>query len=115
MSNKKINRKNRHLREKAAKLKGDHLPIEWEEMVEFFENTCAMCFGVGFMTKDHIIPIAHGGSNSIKNLQPLCRSCNSGKMDVCDYRLNLANYLGKKLPLQYRQNLSYHGETFYGY
>jgi len=67
------------------------------------------------MTKDHIIPIYQGGCDRILNIQPLCRSCNSGKMDNCDYRLQLSNYLGKRLPINYRQTLSYHGETIYGY
>lgn len=105
----------RHQREKIAREKGTHTKQEWDDMLDFFESTCAICFGVGFMTKDHIIPIYFGGCDSIKNLQPLCKSCNSGKDDFCDYRWQLANYLNKKLPLIYRQPLSYHGETIYSY
>lgn len=107
--------KNRRIREKEARLKGTHTKQEWDDMVSFFKNTCAICFKRGNVTKDHIIPIYHGGSDSIENLQPLCKSCNSGKMDCCDYRLQLANYLRKRLPINYRTPLSYHGETFYGY
>ena len=32
-----------------------------------------------FMTRDHIIPKALGGSNRLENLQPMCSSCNSVK------------------------------------
>jgi len=35
-------------------------------------------------TKDHIIPKAAGGSNSLKNLQPMCLTCNGEKADNVD-------------------------------
>lgn len=107
--------RNRWKRLKEAKSKGTHTPKEWDDMVSFFENTCCICLCQKPITKDHIIPIFHGGSDAIENLQPLCFSCNSGKMDSCDYRWQLANYLGKRLPLNYRTPLALYGETFYGY
>ena len=110
-----INRKLRRERLKSARLIATHTEDEWYDMLDFFEWTCAICYKKEKITKDHIIPICHGGSDGIENIQPLCRSCNTGKSDCCDYRRQLANYLNKKLPLNYRTKLSYHGETFYGY
>jgi 5-methylcytosine-specific restriction endonuclease McrA len=38
------------------------------------------------MTVDHIIPKAQNGSNSIKNLQPMCSPCNGAKADSAPRR-----------------------------
>lgn len=96
----------RRKREKLAKSKGDHSIEEWERMKSFFDNTCANCFGekgLKFVEKDHIIPLYQGGSNSIKNIQPLCAKCNCGKgSDTSDLRPRLAKYLGKELPENYK-------------
>ena len=29
---------------------------------------------------DHIVPVTHGGTNTLSNLRTLCRACNHGKM-----------------------------------
>lgn len=41
--------------------------------------TCLFCGSREHLTADHIRPVAHGGETSLKNLQTLCRSCNSRK------------------------------------
>ena len=45
-------------------------------------NRCAYCGNKEKrLTIDHITPLAKGGSNSIRNIQFLCKSCNSKKQD----------------------------------
>lgn len=62
----------------AARARGTHTEEEWLALVESFAGACARC-GDRPVTKDHIVAISRGGSDSIDNLQPLCRSCNSLK------------------------------------
>ena len=47
------------------------------------EPLCRMCERIGKVTTanivDHIKPKAHGGTDSLENLQPLCVGCNKAK------------------------------------
>lgn len=70
----------RNIRMALSKLKGDHSRYEWEEMKIFFNGICVRCEkNIYHVEKDHIIPIYQGGSNSIKNIQPICPICNTSK------------------------------------
>jgi hypothetical protein len=40
---------------------------------------CMRCGSTESLTVDHVIPVIHGGSDEVGNLQTLCRSCNSKK------------------------------------
>jgi len=51
----------------------------WNNKLEQLKFTCQHCGGREEITIDHVIPLSKGGSNEIKNLQPLCRSCNCRK------------------------------------
>lgn len=61
---------------------------EWFFVLEFYESKCVKCREASAMlTIDHVMPSSLGGEDSIKNLQPLCRRCNSSKGATCaDYR-----------------------------
>lgn len=45
---------------------------------------CEACGGIEDLTRDHIKPIARGGTNHHDNLRTLCRSCNSSKGRTTD-------------------------------
>jgi len=80
LSRQKAHRK--RLRRKNAVLLGTHSLSEWSELIKRTGNLCLMCGVSGeavMLTQDHIVPISKGGDNTIKNIQPLCRGCNSIK------------------------------------
>lgn len=51
--------------------------------------SCAKCLSLENLEIDHIIPKSMGGSDSLENLQILCRSCNRKKRnnESIDYRI----------------------------
>lgn len=66
---------------------GWHTRAEWLALCEQYNYRCLCCRRKRSLTKDHIIPIAEGGSDDIENIQPLCQSCNSRKhTQTIDYR-----------------------------
>lgn len=69
----------RSKRMRAARAKGRHTAAQWEVLKNKFGNRCAICRKPCRQVKDHIVAVAMGGSDSIKNIQPLCQSCNSKK------------------------------------
>ena len=70
----------RYARLKGAK--GSFTVQEWLDLKAKYNYRCAHCGRhevEAKLTKDHIIPLTKGGSNSIDNIKPLCQSCNSRK------------------------------------
>ena len=63
---------------------------EWQALKEFYNFICLRCGRKEpeiLLTPDHVLPLVRGGSNSIDNIQPLCRSCNCSKHTKhIDYR-----------------------------
>jgi predicted restriction endonuclease len=53
---------------------------------------CKHCGLEENLTLDHIIPICSGGENTVDNLQPLCKKCNSKKGKKANYIIGGVNY-----------------------
>jgi 5-methylcytosine-specific restriction endonuclease McrA len=69
---------------------GSHTDKEWQALKAFYDYKC-LCCGKREpeikLTRDHIIPLTKGGTDSIDNVQPLCARCNSKKNNKhIDYR-----------------------------
>jgi hypothetical protein len=64
------------------------LPIQFAQVMQVEKSSKAkLCFfgtrrgKVVQFTKDHCIPLAHGGPNEAHNIQPMCADCNIFKGD----------------------------------
>nr|WP_290224315.1 HNH endonuclease signature motif containing protein [Trichocoleus desertorum] len=58
-----------------------YTPEQQQSILEAFSNCCAYCASPEVLTLDHFIAIANGGSETLGNLLPACRSCNSSKQN----------------------------------
>lgn len=52
---------------------------DWERTLNRFNRACAYCGCKGEITLDHVVPLSRGGTNTVGNILPACRSCNSSK------------------------------------
>jgi 5-methylcytosine-specific restriction endonuclease McrA len=62
--------------------KGHHSRFQWKARVDYFGWRCRYCrtrLTIKTLTKDHVIPLAKGGSEWASNLVPACWSCNQHK------------------------------------
>lgn len=69
-------------RERIKRFGGSHTLGEWETLKAQYDWTCPKCKGrepTLKLTRDHVIPLANGGSDNIENIQPLCNPCNAKK------------------------------------
>lgn len=66
-----------------------HTEQEWVDLCAKYDHRCLRCGKHKPLTRDHIVPVTHKGSDAIWNIQPLCRECNSIKNNrTIDYRLD---------------------------
>jgi uncharacterized protein YdaU (DUF1376 family) len=82
-------RETRSRRLARARSIGSHTKDEWDALLDVCGQFCPRCKSADNPgpCKDHIKPIYQGGSDSIENVQPLCRTCNSSKgSEAVDYR-----------------------------
>jgi len=80
--------KNHRRRTRKVGNGGSFTAIEWHELCKKYDNRCLACGRDDVtLTVDHVVPLVHGGSNDISNIQPLCFPCNAHKHTaIIDYR-----------------------------
>ncbi len=68
-------------RRRARKLgaEGSHTTMEWIELLQKWNWTCAYCGESAALQPDHRVPLGRGGSNWIENILPACGPCNQRK------------------------------------
>lgn len=67
-------------RAKKAGIVSTLTPVQWENIINEFNNVCAYC-GSNDKTlhQEHFIPLSGGGEYTHNNIIPSCKSCNSSK------------------------------------
>jgi 5-methylcytosine-specific restriction endonuclease McrA len=79
-----------HRRRTAIRGQKEHFTAqEFIDLCEYYQNTCLACGRNDVpMTVDHVVPVVYNGSNTIDNIQPLCKKCNCSKgTKTIDYRV----------------------------
>jgi 5-methylcytosine-specific restriction endonuclease McrA len=82
LKGKLVQKRKRHKRRAKLKAAGTFTIEEWDDRLIEYNHCCAYCykpFSADELTIDHMIPLSRGGTNTIDNLVPACRSCNSRK------------------------------------
>lgn len=72
---------------RSLRITGFYTKQEWDDLLQKYNYMCLSCGSTEDICADHIIPLSKGGLNTIDNIQPLCRVCNSKKgTKNTDYR-----------------------------
>jgi 5-methylcytosine-specific restriction endonuclease McrA len=83
-------RRSHERRRRARKMAavGHFTQSEWKSLLGRYGHVCLRCGSPDRLEADHVVPLALGGSDSIDNIQPLCRPCNARKWThIVDYRV----------------------------
>jgi 5-methylcytosine-specific restriction endonuclease McrA len=72
----------------VASPKCGHTLAEWLAVRRHYGEKCLRCGATDrTLTRDHVVPLALGGADTIDNIQPLCGPCNCWKgARVIDFR-----------------------------
>lgn len=80
-----VARTKRHRRRaRLVSAAGSFTAAEWTALVNLYDGRCAYCGRSGPLEVEHRIPLSRGGRNSIDNILPACRTCNSRKHRLTD-------------------------------
>lgn len=66
------------VRAKRYGAEGQHSAEEWKTLFDSYGGLCVYCAAPA-TTRDHVVPLARGGTDSIENIAPACLSCNARK------------------------------------
>ena len=79
-------------RARARAAEGQFTSAEWRALVESYAGKCAYRGEAGPVQVDHRTPLTRGGANSIDNILPACRKCNTekGQLTEAEFRARLA-------------------------
>lgn len=64
-----------------SKLPFSFTESEWEACKKYFDNKCACCGKEEKLTQDHFIAATNNGEYTKNNILPICKSCNSSKLN----------------------------------
>ena len=79
-------------RARARAAEGQFTSAKWRALVESYGGSCAYRGEAGPVQVDHRTPLTRGGRNSIDNILPACRKCNTekGQLTEEEFRARLA-------------------------
>jgi 5-methylcytosine-specific restriction endonuclease McrA len=77
------------LKRRAQRRQNGIFKVSHKEIAKLQDQPCFYCGSLKSKTIDHVIPINKGGTHSIGNLVPCCKSCNSSKHDkfIMEWRI----------------------------
>ena len=87
-------------RARARAAEGQFTSAEWLALVTRYDGKCAYRGEAGPLQVDHRTPLSRGGANSIDNILPACRKCNTekGQLTEAEFRARLAAEQGQPRP-----------------